>query len=595
MPVKGKVVWISGPAVKADGMAASKMYETVEVGEAKMVGEVIRLTGDVAFVQVYESTSGLRPGEPVYGTGLPLSVSLGPGMMGNIYDGLQRPLNIIAQKSGAFIGKGVTAPQIPQDQLWDFTPKVKVGDEISGGTILGTVPETQLIEHRVLAPPNTPKATVRDMVPAGKYKVEDIVVTAEANGQKIPLKMYHRWPVRIARPSVERFDPEIPLLTGQRVIDTYFPIAKGGTGAIPGGFGTGKTVTLHQIATWADAKVVFHVGCGERGNEMTEVLVKFPELKDPNTGRPLMERTILVANTSNMPVAAREASIYTGVTMAEYYRDMGYDTVLVADSTSRWAEALREISGRLEEMPAEEGYPSYLASRLAEFYERAGRVRALGTPERNGSVTLIGAVSPSGADFTEPVTTHTIRFIRTFWALDTRLAYSRHYPAINWMTSYSGYVSAIAKWWTANVSKDWESLRNQSYEVLQREDTLREIVRLLGPEALPDEEKLILEIARMIKLGFLQQNSYDAVDTYCSPQKQIKLMQLMVLFHAEALNALRNGVSLAQIRASPLIPKILRAKFEVKESELDKLDAMMDELKNDFKGMMAQEVAAIAK
>jgi V/A-type H+/Na+-transporting ATPase subunit A len=595
MPVKGKVVWISGPAVKADGMAASKMYETVEVGEAKMVGEVIRLTGDVAFVQVYESTSGLRPGEPVYGTGLPLSVSLGPGMMGNIYDGLQRPLNIIAQKSGAFIGKGVTAPQIPQDQLWDFTPKVKVGDDISGGTILGTVPETQLIEHRVLAPPNTPEATVRDVVPAGKYKVEDIVVTAEANGQKIPLKMYHRWPVRIARPSVERFDPEIPLLTGQRVIDTYFPIAKGGTGAIPGGFGTGKTVTLHQIATWADAKVVFHVGCGERGNEMTEVLVKFPELKDPNTGRPLMERTILVANTSNMPVAAREASIYTGVTMAEYYRDMGYDTVLVADSTSRWAEALREISGRLEEMPAEEGYPSYLASRLAEFYERAGRVRAMGTPERNGSVTLIGAVSPSGADFTEPVTTHTIRFIRTFWALDTRLAYSRHYPAINWMTSYSGYVSTIAKWWAANVAKDWESLRNESYEVLQREDTLREIVRLLGPEALPDEEKLILEIARMIKLGFLQQNSYDPVDTYCSPQKQIKLMQLMVLFHAEALNALRNGVSLAQIRASTMIPKILRAKFEVKESELDKLDAMTEELKNDFKGMMAQEVAVVAK
>ena len=595
MPVKGKVVWISGPAVKADGMAASKMYETVEVGEAKMVGEVIRLTGDVAFVQVYESTSGLRPGEPVFGTGLPLSVSLGPGMMSSIYDGLQRPLDVIAQKSGDFIGKGVTASQIPIDKLWDFTPRVKVGDEISGGTILGIVPETQLIEHRVMAPPNTPKATVTNVVPAGKYNVEEEIVTAEANGQKIPLKMYHRWPVRIARPSVERFDPEIPLLTGQRVIDTYFPIAKGGTGAIPGGFGTGKTVTLHQVATWADAKVVFHVGCGERGNEMTEVLVKFPELKDPNTGRPLMERTILVANTSNMPVAAREASIYTGVTMAEYYRDMGYDTVLVADSTSRWAEALREISGRLEEMPAEEGYPSYLASRLAEFYERAGRVRTLGTPERNGSVTLIGAVSPSGADFTEPVTTHTIRFIRTFWALDTGLAYSRHYPAINWMTSYSGYVSTVAKWWIANVSKDWETLRNESYEVLQREDTLREIVRLLGPESLPDEEKLILEIARMIKLGFLQQNSYDAVDTYCSPQKQVKLMRLMVTFHEEALNALKSGVTLAQVRASPMIPRILRAKFEVKETELDKLDKMEDELHNEFKGMVAQEVQAIAK
>ncbi|HZW54779.1 MAG TPA: V-type ATP synthase subunit A [Nitrososphaerales archaeon] len=598
MAAKGKVVWVSGPAVKADGMAAAKMYETVEVGEARMVGEVIRLTGDVAFVQVYESTSGLKPGEPVFGTGLPLSVSLGPGMMGNIYDGLQRPLNIIAQKSGAFIGRGITAPQIPQDKPWDFTPRVKVGDEITGGSMLGTVPETDLIEHRVLAPPNTPKCKIVDVAKQGKYKIEDVIANAEASGgEKIALKMYHRWPVRIPRPIVDRFDPEIPLLTGQRVLDTYFPIAKGGTGAIPGGFGTGKTVTLHQVATWADAKVVFHVGCGERGNEMTEVLVKFPELKDPTTGRPLMERTILVANTSNMPVAAREASIYTGVTMAEYYRDMGYDTVLVADSTSRWAEALREISGRLEEMPAEEGYPSYLASRLAEFYERAGRVRALGTPERNGSVTLVGAVSPTGADFTEPVTTHTIRFIRTFWALDTRLAYSRHYPAINWMTSYSGYVSTVAKWWAENVSKDWELLRNESYEVLQREDTLKEIVRLLGPEALPDEEKLILEIARMIKIGYLQQNSYDAVDTYCSPQKQVKLMRLMVEFHKEALNALRGGATLAQIRASPTIPKIIRAKFEVKESELNKLDSIMDEMRNEFKTMTQQGevVKAVAK
>src|SRR5579875_200726 len=598
MTVQGKVVWVSGPAVKAEGMAAAKMYETVEVGEARMVGEIIRLTGDVAFVQVYESTSGLKPGEPVFGTGLPLSVSLGPGMMGNIYDGLQRPLNIIAQKSGAFIGRGITAPQIPQDKPWDFTPRVKVGDEITGGSMLGTVPETDLIEHRVLAPPNTPKCKIVDVAKQGKYKIEDVIANAEASGgEKIALKMYHRWPVRIPRPIVDRFDPEIPLLTGQRVLDTYFPIAKGGTGAIPGGFGTGKTVTLHQVATWADAKVVFHVGCGERGNEMTEVLVKFPELKDPTTGRPLMERTILVANTSNMPVAAREASIYTGVTMAEYYRDMGYDTVLVADSTSRWAEALREISGRLEEMPAEEGYPSYLASRLAEFYERAGRVRALGTPERNGSVTLVGAVSPTGADFTEPVTTHTIRFIRTFWALDTRLAYSRHYPAINWMTSYSGYVSTVAKWWAENVSKDWELLRNESYEVLQREDTLKEIVRLLGPEALPDEEKLILEIARMIKIGYLQQNSYDAVDTYCSPQKQVKLMRLMVEFHKEALNALRGGATLAQIRASPTIPKIIRAKFEVKESELNKLDSIMDEMRNEFKTMTQQGevVKAVAK
>ncbi len=595
MVVQGKVIWISGPAVKAEGMAAAKMYETVEVGEARMVGEIIRLTGDVAFVQVYESTSGLRPGEPVYGTGLPLSVSLGPGMMGKIYDGLQRPLDIIAKKSGAFIGRGVTAPQIPTDELWDFTPRVKVGDEISGGTILGVVPETNLIEHRVLAPPDFPKSRVTDVVKQGKYKVEDVVVTAEANGEKKELKMYHRWPVRIPRPIIDRFDPEIPLITGQRVIDTYFPIAKGGTGAIPGGFGTGKTVALHQVATWADAKVVFHVGCGERGNEMTEVLVKFPELKDPSTGRPLMERTILVANTSNMPVAAREASIYTGVTMAEYYRDMGYDTVLVADSTSRWAEALREISGRLEEMPAEEGYPSYLASRLAEFYERAGRVRAQGSPERNGSVTIIGAVSPTGADFTEPVTTHTIRFIKVFWALDTALAYSRHYPSINWMTSYSGYVDTVAKWWLVNVSKDWASLRAETYEILQREDTLKEIVRLLGPESLPDEEKLILEVARMIKIGYLQQSAYDAVDTYCSPVKQIKLMTLLTQFHHEALNTLKSGATLAQIRGMKIIPRMLRAKFDVKETELDKLDAIAGEMKEEFKALIAQEVAAVAK
>jgi V/A-type H+/Na+-transporting ATPase subunit A len=1110
MAVKGKVVWISGPAVKADGMASAKMYETVQVGEAKMVGEVIRLTGDVAFVQVYESTSGLRPGEPVYGTGQPLSVSLGPGMMGKIYDGLQRPLDIIAKKSGAFIGRGVTAPQIPTDRDWDFTPKVKKGDEVAGGYVLGVVPETALIEHRVLAPPDTPKGKVVDVVKAGKYKIEDTIATVESEGEKRELKLYHRWPVRIPRPIVGRFDPEIPLLTGQRVLDTFFPIAKGGTGAIPGGFGTGKcvpagtpvlladgslvaieelyskaskeltqsfdsdeqvipveglevlsfdgtqfvkkcvshvyrgrspslvairtadgrrigvtpahklvrfnpegkfqecpagelsvgeyiaaprkipvaagyqsvdpygltarvversvkdsvsriiselsrkfgsrkelarkmgisaevlteyhsgrnnptadfvaklfalaglekppiselsvertglkvripsrvdedfaeflglllsdgmiagremrffnndpillnrfrdlsetlfnakcidkdfrtvkgiaihgaviiqlleklgfplrkksqnasvpsvilrspdgvvasfvrgyflgdgsfakrvvefssasrkliedmsyllsrlgilysimggkrearrliinswkqvrnffsivfgaerlfsriekirkieeyvasqqegsqtrdlvplsaevlrsafpaslvknytalgetmgtskfvqlmetqsvesanleqlsqalnwvvleriekieeirqdqfvyditvpdthnfigghipmilhnTVTLHQVATWADAKVVVYVGCGERGNEMTEVLIKFPTLKDPSTGRPLMERTILVGNTSNMPVAAREASIYTGATMAEYYRDMGYDTVMVADSTSRWAEALREISGRLEEMPAEEGYPSYLASRLAEFYERAGRVRALGVPERSGSVTLIGAVSPTGADFTEPVTTHTIRFIKTFWALDSRLAYSRHYPSINWMTSYSGYIDTIAKWWSSEIAKDWASLRAELYEVLQREDTLKEIVRLLGPESLPDEEKLVLEVARMIKIGYLQQNSFDPVDTYCSPKKQLRMMRLLAAFDHLALSALRGGATLARIRDMKVLPKILRAKYEIKEAELEKFDSLEGEMEAEFKSLSAQEVTAVAQ
>jgi V/A-type H+/Na+-transporting ATPase subunit A len=595
MTVRGKVVWISGPAVKADGMAASKMFETVEVGEARTIGEVIRLTGDTAFIQVYESTSGLRPGEPVYGTGQPLSVSLGPGMMGKIYDGLQRPLDILG-KSGVFIARGASAPQIGQDQLWDFTPRVRVGDRIIGGSILGVVPETRLIEHRVLAPPTLKKSRVTDVVKRGKYRIDEVVVTAECDGEKIPLKMYHRWPVRTPRPILTRYDPQIPLMTGQRVFDTYFPIAKGGTAAMPGGFGSGKTVALHQIATWADAKVVFHVGCGERGNEMTEVLIKFPALKDPSTAYPLMERTILVANTSNMPVAAREASIYTGTTMAEYYRDMGYDTLLVADSTSRWAEALREISGRLEEMPAEEGYPPYLASRLADFYERAGRVKALGTPERTGSVTLIGAVSPTGADFTEPVTANTIRFVSTFWALDTNLAYSRHYPAINWMTSYSGYVETVARWWAENVNEDWMSLRAESYEILQKEDVLKEIVRLLGPAALPDEERLVLDVARLIKMGYLQQSAYDPVDTYCSPRKQVKLLEIFVTFYREALGALAAGATLSQIENLPAIPKMIRAKFEIKgESEFQRMDQLLDEIRDSFKALTAQGAKAVSR
>ncbi|HEX2557852.1 MAG TPA: V-type ATP synthase subunit A, partial [Nitrososphaera sp.] len=572
MVVKGRIVWVSGPAVKADGMSAAKMYETVEVGESKLIGEVIRLTGDVAFIQVYESTSGLKPGEPVVGTGQPLSVLLGPGIIGKIYDGIQRPLEEIASKSGAFIGRGIVTTPVDMKKKYTFKPVVKKGDEVVPGLILGTVEETPLLTHSIMVPPNHPGGKLVDIASEGDYDIEHVIATTEKGGEKISLKMYHKWPVRKPRPYTERYDPTVPLVTGQRVIDTYFPIAKGGTGAIPGGFGTGKTVTLHQIAKWADSKVVVYIGCGERGNEMTEVLVEFPHLIDPRSGRPLMERTVLVANTSNMPVAAREASIYTGVTMAEYYRDMGYDVVLVADSTSRWAEALREMSGRLEEMPAEEGYPSYLASRLAEFYERAGRVRALGSPNRAGSVTLVGAVSPSGADFTEPVTTHTIRFIKTFWALDTRLAYSRHYPSINWMQSYSGYLEDVSKWWKENVTGEWYDLRAESYHVLQREDTLKEIVRLLGPEALPDEEKLVLEVARMVKIGILQQNSFDKVDTYCSPQKQVKLVKLMVKFYKEAQKALKAGAPLADIRAMPIIPSLLKAKFEIPEEQLNKLE-----------------------
>jgi len=585
MIAKGKIVWVSGPAVKADGMSSAKMYETVEVGDAKLIGEVIRLTGDVAFIQVYESTSGLKPGEEVIGTGQPLSVLLGPGIIGRIYDGIQRPLDEIAEKSGAFIGRGITTSPVNMKNKYRFNPSVKKDDTIFGGSVLGTVEETPLLTHKILVPPNYPESTITDIVKEGEYDLEHVIGQASSkNGDKIQLKMYHKWPVRKPRPYAERYDPTIPLITGQRIIDTYFPIAKGGTGAIPGGFGTGKTVTLHQIAKWADSKVVVYIGCGERGNEMTEVLVEFPHLIDPRSQRPLMERTVLVANTSNMPVAAREASIYTGVTMAEYYRDMGYDVVLVADSTSRWAEALREMSGRLEEMPAEEGYPSYLASRLAEFYERAGRIRALGSPDRSGSVTLVGAVSPSGADFTEPVTTHTIRFIKTFWALDTRLAYSRHYPSINWMQSYSGYLEDVSKWWKENVSPDWYDLRAESYQILQREDTLKEIVRLLGPEALPDEEKLVLEVARMLKIGILQQNSFDKVDTYCGPAKQLKLVRLMVKFYKEAQKALKEGKSLADIRALPIITTLLKAKFEVTDEEISKLEEIDKGLSDSFKG-----------
>ena len=1112
MPAKGKIEWISGPAVKASGMASAKMYEVTQVGEEKLVGEVIKLTGDIAFVQVYESTSGLRPGEPVVGTGQPLSTTLGPGMIGTIYDGLQRPLDVIAKKAGAFITRGATADSIPFDRAWDFVPTVKKGDDLEGGSVIGTVQETPLIEHRILVPPTVPKVKVKDVVGAGKYKISETVVVAEDKaGKKYDLMLHHKWPVRTPRPIRERLDPEIPLMTGQRVLDSFFPMAKGGTGAIPGAFGTGKcilpgtpvlladgtltpieeiygayssaagasseadeaflpasgvsvlsfdgtafvpqeishvyrgktdrlvkittksgrtvtvtpahkliqfrpdarfeerpsgelkagdyialprriglslplqaidpysvdarvvepevldsvkrtialllerfgtiqslsqrlgvspkvlsgylhgpnrpttalvsrlfdlaglekpsirllkpggtgsaarvprfldeefaeflglllsdgmiagrevrffnndpallsrfrrlsddlfglkttrkrfntvdgvalrstlvisllrslgfpgrsksrtavvppailkspdevvgafvrgyylgdgsfsegsleissasrrlvdglayllsrlgvlysnvegkregggllvssvkelrnllgatnlavgeladvpkvallaefaskewssqtrdlvpidanllrtgfaqgdvdnyvnggerlgiskfrqlvvarsqadalgrrlaglaaslenvfvdmieeisviegerevfditvpdyhnfvggyqpmilhnTVTLHSVAKWADAKVVFHIGCGERGNEMTEVLVEFPELIDPQSGRPLMERTILIANVSNMPVAAREASIYTGVTMAEYYRDMGYDTVLVADSTSRWAEALREISGRLEEMPAEEGYPSYLASRLAEFYERAGRADILGSPVRTGSITLIGAVSPAGGDFTEPVTSQTIRFVRTFWSLDARLAYSRHYPSINWMSSYSGYVESVGKWWKERVDSEWASLRAEAYGILQREDALKEIVRLLGPEALPDEEKLILDVARMIQIGFLQQNAYDDTDAYCSPQKQFKMMKMFVQFHEEALKSLRNGTPLSKIRGMQVVAPMLRSKFAIKNEELDKLDGLVKQMTDEFASISAAPEAKAA-
>ncbi|MDP7982306.1 MAG: V-type ATP synthase subunit A [Conexivisphaerales archaeon] len=588
MSSQGRIIWVSGPAVKADNMSGTRMYEVVNVGEDRLVGEVIKLEGDTAFIQVYESTSNIRPGEPVERTGRPLSVALGPGVIGSIFDGLQRPLNRIAEMVGPFVKRGVSVENIPMDRKWHFVPTVKAGDEIGAGWILGTVQETPILENRVLAPPDLPRSKVTSVEPEGDYDLEHPIVTVEGPGGKRELKLYHYWPVRQKRPYRARLPPNVPLITGQRILDTFFPLAKGGTAAIPGGFGTGKTVTLHQIASWADAKVVVYVGCGERGNEMTEVLVRFPELKDPYSGRPLMERTVLIANTSNMPVAAREASIYTGVTIAEYYRDMGYDVIMVADSTSRWAEALREISGRLEEMPAEEGFPSYLASRLAEFYERAGRAEVLGEPSRIGSVSLAGAVSPPGADFTEPVTTHTLRFVRVFWALDTALAYSRHYPAINWIMSYSGYLDSVQGWWESNVDKEWRYLRDRAYEVLQREDALKDIVRLLGPEALPDEEKLVLDVARLMKLGFLQQNAYDPVDSYASPRKQVALLRLFVEFYNRALDAIEKGAKIDDVRALKTASLLPRLRYEVPEDQLGKLEEVERQMRAEFDALLSE-------
>ncbi|MCZ6613801.1 MAG: V-type ATP synthase subunit A [Thaumarchaeota archaeon] len=587
---KGKISRISGPVIRSEGMSGAQMYENVQVGEERILGEVIRVEGNDAIIQVYESTSGLKPGDPVFRTGQPLSVTLGPGIAGALYDGVQRPLDKIAAISGAFIKRGIQVPPIPIDKKWPFIPSVKKGDKISPGSIVGSVQETPLIDNKIMVHPDARAGKIDWIIKKGEYEIEEPIAKVVHDDGTYEVKMYQRWPVRRPRPYSKRLEATTPLLTGQRVLDTLFPMAKGGVGAIPGAFGTGKTVTLHQIAAWANVKVVVYVGCGERGNEMTEVLIKFPELIDPSSGRPLMERTILVANTSNMPVAAREASIYTGVTIAEYYRDMGYDVVLVADSTSRWAEALREISGRLEEMPAEEGYPSYLASRIAEFYERAGQVTALGSPERTGSISLIGAVSPSGGDFTEPVTTHTMRFIRTFWALDASLAYSRHYPAINWISSYSGYTEEVEKWWRQEVNKDWADIRQRAYRILQDEDELKEIVRLLGPEALPDSQKLTLDLARMLREGFLQQSAFDKVDAYTGPHKQFNLLKVFIDFYDLAQEGLKAGVSLVDIRSIKLIPRIMRAKYDIKEEEQDKLAKLGRNVSDEFKKLSGEVV-----
>jgi len=565
----GTVTWINGPVIRARGSRYVSMLELVEVGEEHLVGEVIGLNGDTITVQVYEETSGMRPGAPMFGTGLPLSVELGPGLLKSIFDGVQRPLPLIEMSTGSFISRGMHLTPLHRKDRWNFTPKVKVGDTVSGGAILGTAPEGQSIEHRVMVPPNM-AGTVTWIASEGEYTIEDPIARLKTKNGEQELTMLQRWPVRRLRPYKSRLGQNIPLITGQRVLDTFFPLAKGGAAGIPGAFGSGKTVTQHSIAKWADAQVIVYIGCGERGNEMTEVLQEFPHLVDPYSGRPLMERTVLIANTSNMPVAAREASIYTGITIAEYYRDMGYHVALMADSTSRWAEALREVSGRLEEMPAEEGYPAYLAGRLAEFYERAGYVETLNG--NRGSVSVVGAVSPPGGDFSEPVTQHTKRYIRCFWALDKSLASARHFPSINWLDSYSEYLEDVADWWAEQVGRDWLGMRNHAMEILSEESRLSQIVKLVGPDALPDEERLILEVARLLREGFLQQNAMDKVDAFSTIQKQIRMLELILHFHERALRIVKHGAPISIIHNLPVVDTLIRMKTQVSNDELVKMD-----------------------
>ncbi len=568
--IQGKVVRISGPVVQAEGVSGLEMHELATVGDAELIGEVVRVEGDSATIQVYEDTVGLKPGEAVKGSGLPLAVELGPGLLKSIFDGIQRPLPVIQKATGDFIKRGVKTPALSREARWHFVPTIKEGTKVSGGEILGKVQETEIFEHRILVPPHV-RGTITFVAPEGDYDIEQVIARVGDGGAEQELKLYHRWPVREPRPYAVRLEPTEPLITGQRIIDTFFPVAKGGAVAIPGGFGTGKTITSHQLAAWSDAEIIVYIGCGERGNEMTEVLLTFPEWKDPKSGRPLMERTVLIANTSNMPVSAREASIYTGVTIAEYFRDMGYNVAVMADSTSRWAEALREISGRLEEMPAEEGYPSYLSSRLGEFYERAGRVEALNGS--HGSVTLIGAVSPPGGDFSEPVTIHTKRFVRAFWALDSSLASMRHYPAINWLNSYSEYIDYVEKWWNTQTEGRWRREGIRAMEILKREDELKEVIRLVGMEALPESEKLTMEVARLLREGFLQQNAYDPVDTYSSPEKQFKLLTAILAFNDRAMKAISKGVPAAKITSLPMLAEMAKLRMSVPNDDADEIDA----------------------
>jgi V/A-type H+/Na+-transporting ATPase subunit A len=580
----GVVGRVSGPVVIAEGLDDAKMFDVVRVGTQGLVGEIIRLVGGTATVQVYEDTTGVRPGDPVENTGQALSVELGPGLLTSIYDGVQRPLDVIQKSLGDFITRGFVAAPLDEKKKWDFTPVAKPGTEVGPGTILGTVQETALILHKVLVPPGV-LGTLADLR-AGSFTIRDQIGSVKTANGATPLFLSHKWVVRVPRPVQEKLAPSIPLVTGQRVIDSFFPVATGGTACIPGPFGSGKTVTQQQLAKWANSDIVVYVGCGERGNEMTEVLATFPNLVDPKSKRPLMERTVLIANTSNMPVAAREASVYTGITIAEYYRDMGYNVALMADSTSRWAEAMREISGRLEEMPGEEGYPAYLGRRVAEFYERAGRVVTLSPDGRNGSVTVVGAVSPPGGDTSEPVSQNTLRVTRVFWALDAALAQRRHFPSINWLQSYSLYIGDLEPWYKSELAKDFVQLRQRALELLQKESELQEIVQLVGVDALPEREKGVLDVARMIREDYLQQSAYDDVDTYTSIQKQYRMLRTILSFADREQEAIGKGATVAKLQALPVRTKLSRMKW-IPEAELSQqFDALELE--------MGQAVASIA-
>lgn len=567
---------INGPVVTVKNTDSFEMMEMVHVGKQKLVGEIIGITDDITTIQVYEETTGLKPGDPVEGTGAPMNVLLGPGIIDNIFDGIERPLKAIEEEAGAFINRGSSVSALDDKKLWNVTMKVKVGDKLEGGQIYATLPETPIIEHRLMVPPELSGEVVK-VNPNGDYKLFDtVVVIKDDEGVEHNLTLCQQWPIRTSRPVKERLTSSVPLITGQRIIDTLFPIAKGGTAAIPGGFGTGKTMTQHQLAKWCDADIIIYVGCGERGNEMSQVLEEFSELIDPKSQRPMTDRTVLIANTSNMPVAAREASIYTGITLGEYYRDMGYHVAMMADSTSRWAEALREISGRLEEMPAEEGFPAYLPSRLAEFYERGGRAEVLSGGE--GSVTLIGAVSPQGSDFSEPVTQNTKRFTRCFWALDKALAYSRHYPAINWMDSYSEYFNDLDPWFRENLGEDFIEYRNRISALLQEESSLMEIVKLIGSDVLPDDQKLVIETARVIRVGFLQQNAFHADDTYVPLEKQKLMMKTILHLHAKAKDIVAQNIPLSKILNLGLFDKLTKMKYDIPNSKPEMFDDYIKEI-----------------